>query len=44
MCLCGNLALLKESGQYSTLAPEFAKRFKLSKKYTEEYVTSQQVA
>ena len=22
MCLCGNLGLLKESGQYSTLAPE----------------------
>ena len=21
MCLCGNLGLLKESGQYSTLAP-----------------------
>ena len=23
MCLCGNLGLLKESGQYSTLAPDF---------------------
>ena len=22
MCLCGNLGLLKESGQYSTLAPD----------------------
>ena len=22
MCLCGNLGLLKESGQYSTLAPK----------------------
>ena len=22
MCLCGNLGLLKESGQYSTLAPQ----------------------
>ena len=21
MCLCGNLGLLKENGQYSTLAP-----------------------
>ena len=24
MCLCGNLGLLKESGQYSTLAPNTA--------------------
>ena len=23
MCLCGNLGLLKESGQYSTLTPEY---------------------
>ena len=23
MCLCGNLGILKESGQYSTLAPYF---------------------
>ena len=25
MCLCGNLGLLKESGQYSTLAPKVQK-------------------
>ena len=27
MCLCRNLGLLKESGQYSTLAPKFSQFF-----------------
>ena len=33
MCLCGNLGLLKESGQYSTLAPQILESLYFKEEY-----------